>query len=147
MTADEFAYDFFVSRRGSAKEVAAEIAIVLEREGYRVKVQDYDFERGGDFVGAIHDALISARNLFLLHTSDYDENYWTRTEFTNFLATLPESHGTRRICILRCDNAVPRGLLANIAFGDLVGITDEKQRRDIILATAEGRPLRQRREP
>ena len=146
-TNDEFAYDFFVSRRGSAGEIASEVAAVLEAEGHRVKVQDHDFGRGGDFVGDIHDALISARHLFVLHTADYDQNYWTRKEFTNFLACLPESRGARRICMLRCDESMPRGILANVVFGDLVGVEDKEERRKIILAAARGEPLRLRREP
>lgn len=57
-------------------------------------------------------------HLFILHTSDYDQNYWTRKEFSNFLASLPESQGARRICMLRCDESMPRGILANVVFGD-----------------------------
>src|SRR6516164_9626104 len=87
---DEFPFDFFVSRRGGLGEVAAEVAAVLEGEGYQIKLQDYDFSLGGDYVADIHDALVSARHLLLLHTADYDENYWTRKEFTNFLAALPQ---------------------------------------------------------
>jgi tetratricopeptide (TPR) repeat protein len=143
----QFAYDFFVSRRGTAADMATEVATVLEREGYRVKVQDYDFAQGQDFVGDIHDALVSSRHLFVVHTADYDQNYWTRKEFTNFLASIPESRDTRRICMLRCDESRPRGILANVAYGDLVGVTDTEQRRQIILAAADGAPLRVRREP
>ncbi|MFI4994410.1 MAG: tetratricopeptide repeat protein [Hyphomicrobiales bacterium] len=143
----EFPYDFFISRGGSVGEIAAEVATVLEREGYRVKIQDYDFARGGDFVGDIHDALVSARHLLLVHTETYDQNYWTRKEFTSFLASLPESQGARRICMLRCDESMPRGILANVVFGDLVGVTDPEERSKIILAAAKGEPLRLRREP
>ncbi len=143
----EFAYDYFISRRGSMADVAVEVATALERSGFRVKIQDYDFGRGGDFVGDIHDALVSARHLFVLHTADYDQNYWTRKEFTNFLASLPESRGTRRICLLRCDESMPRGILANVVFGDIVNVSDAEQRNKIILSTARGEPLSVRREP
>jgi hypothetical protein len=143
----EFAYDYFISRRGSMADVAVEVATALERSGFRVKIQDYDFGRGGDFVGDIHDALVSARHLFVLHTADYDQNYWTRKEFTNFLASLPESRGTRRICLLRCDESMPRGILANVVFGDIVNVSDAEQRNKIILSTAKGEPLSVRREP
>jgi tetratricopeptide (TPR) repeat protein len=146
-SSSEFTYDFFVSRRGTVGNVAVEVAAVLEGEGYLVKVQDYDFERGGDFVADIHDALVSARHLLLLHTADYDENYWTRKEFTAFLASLPQSLETRRICILRCDESTPRGILANVAFGDLVGVANAEERRKIIVATAKGEALRARSEP
>ena len=143
----KYQYDFFVSRRGALGVVAAEVAAILEAEGYRVVVQDYDFKLGGDFVEDIHEALISARNLFVLHTADYDQNVWTRKEFTNFFALIADSGGERRICVLRCDESVPRGLLATTVFGDIVGITDQDERRRIILAVARGDALRQRREP
>jgi tetratricopeptide (TPR) repeat protein len=143
----EFAFDYFISRRGSAADIAVEVADVLEHSGFRVKIQDHDFSRGGDFIGDIHDALVSARHLFVLHTADYDENYWTRKEFTNFLACLPESQGTRRICMLRCDASMPRGILANVVFGDITNVVDAEQRSQIILSTAKGAPLSARREP
>jgi tetratricopeptide (TPR) repeat protein len=143
----EYQFDFLVSRRGTVGDFAADVAAVLEAEGYRVVVQDYDFKHGGDFVADIHDALISARNLFILHTSDYDQNIWTRKEFTNFFALIAASGGERRICVLRCDESIPRGILATTVFGDIVGVTDKDERRRIILAVAGGDALRQRREP
>jgi len=142
----DFAYDYFISRCGVAGEIAAEVCSVLEEAGYRVKVQDHDFGRGGDFVGDIHDALVVARHMYVLHTRDYDRNYWTRKEFTNFLAAVADSPGLRRICVLRCDDAAPRGILANVVYGDLTGVTDPARRRAIILDVARGEALRARRE-
>ena len=81
-----FEYDFFVSRRGTVAAVAQEVADVLEAEGFKVVVQDYDTEHGGNFKLFIHDALVKARDLIVLHTADYDTNHWTREEFGNFPA-------------------------------------------------------------
>ena len=66
MDAPPFTYDFFLSRRGSVAAVAQEVADVLEAEGYRVLVQDYDFAAGGQFVRDIDDALKQARDLLIL---------------------------------------------------------------------------------
>src|SRR5689334_11000080 len=132
----DFEHDYFISRCGAVGGLAAEVADVLEVAGYRIKVQDYDFTRGGDFVGDIHDALVSARHMYVLHTRDYDQNYWTRKEFTNFMAAMAESRGARRICVLRCDESMPRGILANVVFGDVVGVADPAERRKIILDVA-----------
>jgi tetratricopeptide (TPR) repeat protein len=145
--ATEFAFDYLISRRGTVSAVAAEVATVLEGEGYRVTVQDYDFKRGGNFVSDIHNALIASRNLFILHTGDYEQQFWTHTEFTSFFALIAGSGGERRICVLRCDESAPRGILATTVFGDLVGVTDGEERRKIILAVARGDPPKQRREP
>jgi tetratricopeptide (TPR) repeat protein len=142
----DFDYDYFISRCGAAGEAAVEVAGVLEDAGYRIKVQDRDFGRGSDFVGDIHDALVSARHMYVLHTRDYDQHYWTRKEFTNFLAAIADSPGMRRICVLRCDDAAPRGILANVVYGDLVGVVDPERRRAIILDVARGEALKARRE-
>jgi tetratricopeptide (TPR) repeat protein len=143
----EFAFDFFVSRCGAVGAVAVEVAEALEGAGYRVKAQDVDFSRGGDFVADIHDALVSARHLFVLHTVAYDQNYWTRKEFTNFMAAAAAMGGGRRICVLRCDESAPRGILANVVFGDVTKESDPEQRRQIILKVAQGEALARRRDP
>jgi flavodoxin len=75
-----FAYDFFLSRRGSVAAVAQEVADVLEAEGYSVRVQDYDFAASGQFVRDIDDALKQARDLLILYSRDYHGSFWTRQE-------------------------------------------------------------------
>src|ERR1700677_2568585 len=143
--AADFAFDFFVSRCGAAADLAREVSTALESSGFRVKVQDYDFNRGGDFVGDIHDALVQARHFFILHTRDYDQNHWTRKEFTNFLAAAAVDK-SRRVCLLRCDDCAPRGILANIVFGDITTQTDPERRRAIILDVSRGDALAKRAE-
>ncbi len=102
---DPFAYDYLVSRRGAVAAKAQEVTNVLEAEGYRVLVQDYDFGHGGHFVDDIDRALKRARHLIILHTADYDSSFWTRQEFANFLAAAAQSAGEQRIGLLRCDAA------------------------------------------
>src|SRR5487761_2454862 len=138
MDAASFPYDFFLSRRGSVAAVALEVADVLEAEGYRVRVQDYDFAAGGQFVRDIDDALKQARDLLILYSRDYHGSYWTRQEFHNFLAAVAATDGTRRIGLLRCDDDNPSGLLSSVTYGDLHGVTDPDERRRIILAVARG---------
>jgi hypothetical protein len=86
MEKPEFAYEYFVSRRGTVATQAQEVADVLEAEGYKVLVQDYDAVLGGSFPLFIHDALTQAKHLIVLRTADYDTTHWTRQEFGNFLA-------------------------------------------------------------
>ncbi len=45
-TAPAFAFDFFISRRGTVAAVAQEVADILQSEGCRVLVQDYDAALG-----------------------------------------------------------------------------------------------------
>jgi hypothetical protein len=147
MDAPPFKFDFFLSRRGSVAAVAQEVADVLEAEGYSVAVQDYDAVRGGSFPLFIHDALTQARDLFVLHSADYDTVHWTRQEFGHFLASPDGRAAARRICLLRCDAADPRGLLSGVVYGDLHAVTDPAERRRIILAVAQGKPLADRPVP
>ena len=133
-----FAFDFFLSRRGSVAAVAQEVADVLDAEGYRVLVQDYDFAAGGQFVADIDDALKQARDLLILYSADYHASFWTRQEFHNFLAAVAAANGTRRIGLLRCDDDNPSGLLHGATYGDLHNVTDPAERRRIILAVARG---------
>ena len=147
MDVPAFAFDFFLSRRGSVAAVAQEVADVLEAEGFRVLVQDYDAVRGGSFPLFIHDALTQARDLIVLHSADYDSTHWTRQEFGHFLASPDGRDAGRRICLLRCDAADPRGLLSGVVYGDLHNVADPAERRRIFLAVAQGKPLADRPTP
>ena len=137
-TALAFAFDFFISRRGTVAAEAQEVADILQSEGYRVLVQDYDAALGESFPLFIHDALTKARHLLVLHSADYDSTRWTRQEFANFLAAPDARAAERRLCVLRCDAADPRGLLSGVVYGDLHGVTDPAERRRIVLAVARG---------
>lgn len=141
----EFPYDFFVSRRGTAADVAVEVSDVLESAGYKVLVQDFDIPFSSNFVSAMHDALKAARHFVGLLTEDYDVSPFTRAEWTSFFALAAATGGRRRLAILRVENVAPPGLLAPIVYGDLINVTDSEKRREIILATAEGRSIGKRR--
>jgi hypothetical protein len=132
----DFPYDYFISRRGSIAALAREAADALESANYKVKVQDYDFTINGKFVLDIHDALKQCRNLLILHSADYDSSFWTREEFAHFLPAAAASQGERRVGLLRCDVAIPQGLLHGITRGDLFGVDDPAKRRETILSVA-----------
>ena len=140
MAESAFAKDFFISRSGPVAETAREVAQILEAEGYSTIVQDYDASHGETFTAFIHRALIAARHLIVLHTHDYDTSHWTEQEFTQFLAAPDRAENKRRICVLRCDDAAPRGLLAGIVYGDLHNVADPERRKRIVLNVALGRP-------
>ena len=138
MPSPPFEYDFFVSRRGTVDADARDVANILIGEGFKVTVQDFDFPSGGHFVGNIDDALKKAQHLLILYSHDYDTNFWTQQEFRNFMAARAANPDARRIGLLRCDAAAPAGLLAGITHGVLTGISDPEQRRQIVLAVANG---------
>jgi hypothetical protein len=133
--------DFFVSRRGSVTAVAQEVAVILRDNGYTVLVQDYDFPHGGDFVDKLHVAIKNSRDLIVLLSRDYEESYWTRKELASFMADIGQGLQERRVIVLRCEEVPVRGLLAPLAYRDLVGVTDPEERKRRILDAAEGRSV------
>jgi tetratricopeptide (TPR) repeat protein len=139
--------DFFLSRRGSVAALAQEVAEVLIGQGYSVTVQDYDIPFTANFVEAMHEAIKSARDLIVLFSADYEASPHTRKEFTSFEADRAHGGEERRIVILRCDDVPLRGLFASNVFQDLFGIDDPQERRQRILAAAEGRSQAQKPPP
>ena len=81
---DGFAYDFFVSRRGSVAAVAKEVDDVLTAAGKKVLVQDYDFAMGDNIVETMHLGVTTARDLIVLFATDYFASTYTRKEFSSF---------------------------------------------------------------
>jgi hypothetical protein len=124
---------------------AQEVSDVLTERGYRVIVQDYDIRPCGSFIWAMNEAIKNARDLLILFTGDYLQSPHTRKEFTSFEAerSLPGEQD-RHIVILRCEDAPLRGLLADIVYQDLVGVTEPQERKRRIVAAAERQPSPQR---
>ena len=130
-------YDFFLSRRGSVSEVAREVADVLTERGYKVLVQDYDFQLGDSVIERMHDGVKNARDLIVLLTRDYEQSAFCRKEFTSFEAQRLSSSEKRHIVILRCEDVLPEGLFADVIYQDLVGVADRDERKRRIIAAAE----------
>jgi hypothetical protein len=121
-------YDFFLSRRGSVAAVAREVADVLTEKGYRVLVQDYDIRFGDSFIEKMHIGIKNSRDLIILFTSDYEHSAYTRKEFTSFEAQRLRSPEERHIVVLLCEDTLPAGLLADVAYQTLVGVEDPQER-------------------
>jgi tetratricopeptide (TPR) repeat protein len=139
--------DFFISRRGANAAMAQEVADVLLEADYTVLVQDYDILPGSNFVATMHEALKRCRHLVVLLTKDYDASEFTLMELANFLASAARSGGERRLVVLRVDDCNPEGVFAGVVYGDLVGIADPNERKERILAAAEGRSRASARRP
>jgi hypothetical protein len=100
-------YDFFLSRRGSVATVAQEVTNALTEKGYKVRLQDYDFQLGTNFVEEMHEAVKNSRDLIILLTRDYEQSPYTRKEFTSFEAERAQSQEERATWRI-CDACVPR---------------------------------------
>ena len=141
MTDEADIVDFFVSRRGSTSPIAQEVAQVLLDAGYTAFVQDFDIPLGANFAHAMHEVLKRCRHLVVVYSRDYEDSRHTLSELFAFYAEAARSESRRRIILLRVDDAEPSGLLSGIVSASLVGIDEPEQRRDVILAAAEGRTL------
>ena len=117
-------YDFFLSRGGSVAAIAREVTDVLLEKGYKVRVEDYDFRLGTSFIEEMHEAITRSRDLIILFTEDYLRLPYTRKEFTSFEAQRLRSPEERHVAILRCEDAPLEGLLADVAYQDLVGVVE-----------------------
>jgi hypothetical protein len=133
-------YDFFLSRRGAVAHIAREVADILVEHGYKVIVEDYDFHFGDSVIERMHAGLKNARDLIILYTRDYEQSPNTRKEFSSFEAQRVTSQEERHVIILRCEDVLPQGLLADVIYQDLVGIEDQEERKRRIIAAAERRP-------
>ena len=133
----QYEYDFFLSRRGSVDKIAQEVADVLIEKGYRVIVQDYDFQLSDSVIEIMHEGVKTSRDLIILFTSDYEQSAYTRKEFTSFEAQRLRQPDERHTIILRCEDVSPEGLLADVIYQDLVGIEDADERRRRIIAASE----------
>ncbi|WP_439408525.1 TIR domain-containing protein [Bradyrhizobium sp. DASA03076] len=132
-----YKYDFFLSRRGAVAEIAREVSDVLTERGYSVVVQDYDFRLSDNVIEKMHESVRDARDLIVLFSIDYEQSPYCRKEFTSFEAQRLSEPGERSIVVLRCDDAPMKGLLADVAYQDLVGIEDRDERKRRIIAAAE----------
>jgi hypothetical protein len=130
-------YDFFLSRRGSVAAIAREVADVLTEQGYRVFVQDYEIPLSASVTEKMHQGIKYSRDLIVLFTTDYEQSPYTRREFSSFEAQRLSSIEERHTIILRCEDATPQGLLADIVYQDLVGVSDPEERKRRIIAAAE----------
>ncbi len=137
-TDGDFEFDYFISRRGSSAGIAQEVADTLAATGYSVRVQDYDFVSGANFIAEMHEAIKKCRHFIALLSLDYEKSEYTRQEWTAFMAARHRSGLERRFIPLRIDDFQPEGLLAAYQYTDLVGVDDPQERRRRILRAAAG---------
>jgi predicted ATPase len=108
----------FVSRAGADQAVALEVGRVLEDLGYVVVLQDWDF-RGANFVDSVHAGLKAASHVVALLSPAYMASDNCSAEWQNAIAGDPLNK-LGRLVVLRVAECTPVGLLAGIAYWDLV---------------------------
>ena len=131
-------YDFFLSRRGSVAAIAREVTDVLMEKGYKVLVEDYDFRLGASFIEDMHEAINSSRDLIILFTDDY-LRLPLHSQGVHQLrgSAIAQAQRSGTSSILRCEDVPLGGLLADVAYQDLVGVVEPEERKRRIIAAAE----------
>src|SRR3984893_8332874 len=118
MPAGPETFDFFVSRRGSAKEVAAEVVGVLRSAGYSAFIQDDGIDISQNFIAEMHARLTQCRHFIAIVTQDYFQSPFTLEEWSIFLAVSTQSKGTRRFIPIRVEALEMTGLFTARVYAD-----------------------------
>ncbi len=136
MAAETGQADFFISRAGADKALAAVIGAILEAAGHSVILQDWDFP-DSNFIERMHDALIRARRVIVLLSPDYLASPYCTAEWVNAMAGDPLNK-SRRLVLFRVAECAPQGMLWGLASWNLTRLRDKPESlRDVVLAAID----------
>lgn len=135
--------DFFISRAGADAALAAEIGRILEDDGKRVILQQWDFANR-NFMERMQASLESGARVIALLSNEYLASDHCAAEWLNVIAHDPLNKQARLI-VIRVNECTPKGLLTALAYWDLVPIRtdairyplDESGRDDLIETDAQ----------
>lgn len=123
--------DFFVSRAGDDANAAQQIAQIIESAGKSVCVQDWDFQNS-NFMDQMHRVLASGARVVVLLSPRYLASEHCTAEWEAVLARDPLNRQGRLI-VLRVAPCEPNGLLAALAYLDLVPLlTNSETHPDLL---------------
>jgi hypothetical protein len=130
----------FISRAGADAPFSAEIGLILEEAGYGVVLQQWDFSNA-NFMERMHTALSEGARVVALLSPEYLASDHCQAEWQNAIADDPLNK-THRLVLLRVAECEPRGLLAGLAYWDLVPIRDNRPLLAEIVRSAVGEDQR-----
>lgn len=124
--------DFFISYTKKDAKFATWVAELLERSGYTVIIQEWDFRPGDNLVANIHKALIECKKLIVILSEDYLKSGWCEAEWTSKYAEQMVLN-EQRIVPIKIGPVNTRGLLSSLIYIDIVD-KSEKDAESLILA-------------
>ncbi|CUU56621.1 Tetratricopeptide repeat-containing protein [Parafrankia irregularis] len=128
--------DFFVSHAGQDAPWAEWIGETLERAGYSVELDVWDWTAGTHLVAALERALERAHRMIAVISPMYLERSWTSAQrYAAFAVHAEESEGFLVPVVVSPCAAVPR-LLRPLSNIDLVGQDEPEARRRLLRALA-----------
>lgn len=125
------ARDFFISYSESDKAWAEWIAWQLENASYSTVLQAWDFRPGSNFALEMHSAVQAARRILIVLSPDYLSSQYTASEWAAAFALDPTSRSGNLIPV-RVRSCDPAGLLKQIVYIDLVGLSEESARTALL---------------
>lgn len=123
----------FISYSPADERWATWIAWELEAAGYRTMLQAWDFVPGTNFIDFMDRGLSEAAAVVAVLSQHYQTSRYGRLEWQAALRADPDNPAGRLIPV-RVDESPLEGLLATITYIDLVGVTDPRHARDLLLS-------------
>jgi len=121
---------FFLSYSSPDTEWAEWIYWELEAFGYTVIAQRWDFEDGHNFALQMHEAIKQSERLILVLSQSSLDSKFVAAEWAAFFAR--DANGSdRRIIPIKVDDCQPDGLLRQIVWRDLTGLSEADARAQL----------------
>ncbi|WP_239405084.1 toll/interleukin-1 receptor domain-containing protein [Frankia sp. Cj3] len=124
-------WHFFISYTAADMPWAEWIAWQLERAGYRVLFQKWDFVPGTHWTARMEEGIRGARHTLAILSAAYLESGWGRAEWE--AAHLADQSGTERKLIpVRVEDCPRPGLLGRVVYFDIFGLTADDARERLL---------------
>ena len=128
--------DFFISYNKHDKQWAEWIAWTLEEADYTVVIQAWDFRPGGNFALDMNKAVAETQTTIAVLSETFLQSDYTAPEWAAAFARDPRSTA-RKLIPVRVGECQPEGLLAQIVYVDLVGVTEVAAKELVLGALKE----------
>ena len=130
--------DFFISRNGADSAWAQWIATELEEAGYSTILQDWDFRPGQNFISRMQDASTQSERTIAVLSPQYLNAEFTQPEW--MAAFRQDPKGDKGLLIpVRVREYDRPGLLASLAYIDLIGLDEGEARQRLLQGIKRGR--------
>lgn len=123
--------DYFISYTSADTVYATWIATILEKNGYRVIIQEWDFRPGDNIPQKIDESLRICKKMIVVMSQKYLESGWCSAEWTNMYYQMIYGNEIRIIPI-RIEPILIKGLLGGLQYIDLVDLTKDEAEKRII---------------
>jgi TIR domain-containing protein/bDLD-like protein len=130
--------DFFISYNRHDQQWAEWIAWQLENAGYTTFIQAWDFRPGGNFVADMQEAAAKSERTIAVLSDTYLASQFTQPEWNAAFAQDPT--GKQGLLLpVKVRDCDPKGLLSQIVYIDLTGISPEQATERLLAGVKHGR--------